>query len=44
MEAPEGCPSEVYEIMKLSWDLDPDKRPTFATVLKKLDSLKLITV
>lgn len=40
MEAPEGCPSEVYEVMKIAWDLDPEKRPTFAVVLKKLEQLR----
>lgn len=44
MEAPEGCPSEIYEIMKQSWDLDPDKRPTFALILKKLEHLKTLAV
>jgi c-src tyrosine kinase len=44
MEAPEGCPSEVYEIMKLAWDLDPERRPSFASVLKKLEHLKTLTV
>jgi len=44
MEAPEGCPSEVYEIMKQSWDLDPAKRTTFSIILKKLDHLKTLTV
>ncbi|XP_053211682.1 tyrosine-protein kinase CSK-like isoform X2 [Panonychus citri] len=44
MEAPEGCPSEIYEIMKQSWDLDPDNRPTFALILKKLEHLKTLAV
>lgn len=43
MEAPEGCPSEVYEIMKQAWDLEPEKRPTFALILKKLEHLKTLT-
>ncbi|XP_074601513.1 C-terminal Src kinase [Brevipalpus obovatus] len=44
MEAPEGCPSEIYEIMKQSWNLDPEKRPTFALILKKLEHLKTTAV
>ncbi|KAI1301864.1 Tyrosine-protein kinase CSK [Halotydeus destructor] len=44
MEAPEGCPSEIYEIMKQAWDLDVEKRPAFAVVLKKLEHLKTLTV
>ena len=44
MEAPEGCPSEIYEIMKQSWDLDPDNRPTFSLILKKLEHLKTLAI
>lgn len=44
MEAPEGCPSEVYEIMKQAWDLDHEKRPTFESILRKLEHLKSITI
>lgn len=40
MEAPEGCPPEVYEIMRQAWDLNPDKRPTFYEVKMKLGQLK----
>ncbi|XP_018322667.1 tyrosine-protein kinase CSK isoform X2 [Agrilus planipennis] len=44
MEAPEGCPPEVYEIMRQAWDLNPDNRPTFKEVKSKLQQLKLTTV
>ncbi|CAG9855443.1 unnamed protein product [Phyllotreta striolata] len=40
MEAPEGCPSEVYEIMRQAWDLNPEKRPNFHEVKGKLGHLK----
>ncbi|XP_018576059.1 tyrosine-protein kinase CSK [Anoplophora glabripennis] len=40
MEAPEGCPPEVYEIMRQAWDLNPDKRPNFHEVKSKLGHLK----
>ncbi|GFS62762.1 tyrosine-protein kinase CSK [Trichonephila inaurata madagascariensis] len=43
MEAPEGCPSEMYDIMKQAWDLEPDNRPTFADILKRLEHLRVIT-
>ena len=36
MEPPDGCPSEVYSIMKLAWDWDPMKRPTFEEIRSKL--------
>nr|AII97918.1 BLTX554 [Nephila pilipes] len=43
MEAPEGCPSEIYDIMKQAWDLESDNRPTFAEILKRLEHLRAIT-
>ncbi|KAF4532664.1 hypothetical protein B566_EDAN002899 [Ephemera danica] len=44
MEAPEGCPPEVYEIMKQAWDLQPEKRPTFKEVKGKMAHLRTLTV
>ncbi|KAK6644096.1 hypothetical protein RUM43_000362 [Polyplax serrata] len=44
MEAPEGCPQEVYEIMRQTWDLQPEKRPSFKEVKTKLGLLKSLTV
>ncbi|RZF49262.1 hypothetical protein LSTR_LSTR002883 [Laodelphax striatellus] len=44
MEAPEGCPPEVYEIMRLAWDLLPEKRPNFKDVKSKLVQLKATTL
>lgn len=37
MEAPEGCPAQVYTIMKDAWELEPEKRPTFADSRDSLD-------
>lgn len=44
MEAPEGCPPEIYTIMKEAWELSPESRPTFKSVLAKLNNLRSITV
>ncbi|KAJ9584755.1 hypothetical protein L9F63_020905 [Diploptera punctata] len=44
MEAPEGCPPEVYELMRQAWDLLPDKRPSFRDVKNKLEQQKSLTV
>ncbi|XP_071447294.1 tyrosine-protein kinase CSK [Hetaerina americana] len=44
MEAPDGCPPEVYDIMKRAWDLQPEKRPSFKEIETKLGLLKAITV
>jgi len=40
MESPEGCPREVYSIMKETWDASPASRPTFAVVAKRLQALR----
>ncbi|XP_046747462.1 tyrosine-protein kinase CSK isoform X1 [Diprion similis] len=41
MEPPDGCPPEVYEIMRQAWDLQPEKRPTFYDIKVKLGQLKI---
>jgi hypothetical protein len=43
MEQPEGCPAEIYEMMKQCWDLNPLKRPTFRELAAKLSNLKALT-
>ncbi|KAH8272516.1 hypothetical protein KR026_000172 [Drosophila bipectinata] len=43
MEAPEGCPPEIYEMMRQAWDLNPAKRPTFAELKVKLQLLNNAT-
>lgn len=44
MEAPDDCPPEVYKLMKEAWDLDPQKRPNFHEVLKRLMQLQHTTL
>ncbi|XP_063229696.1 tyrosine-protein kinase CSK [Bacillus rossius redtenbacheri] len=44
MEAPEGCPPEIYEMMRQAWDLLPDRRPSFHDLKGRLEQLKLITI
>jgi c-src tyrosine kinase len=44
MEAPEGCPPEIYNVMKQAWELNPENRPTFKAVLHTLDNQRSITV
>ncbi|EDV93460.1 tyrosine-protein kinase CSK isoform X2 [Drosophila grimshawi] len=43
MEAPEGCPPEIYEMMRQAWELNPAKRPTFAELKVKLQHLNNAT-
>lgn len=40
MEAPEGCPKEIYDIMQTTWDKDPAVRPNFAEIKIRLDALR----
>jgi c-src tyrosine kinase len=41
MEAPEGCPAQVFNIMKDAWNLDEDKRPTFVKARDSLEKFKI---
>lgn len=40
MEAPEGCPGAIYNIMKRAWSAQAKDRPSFADVLIELDKLE----
>lgn len=40
MEAPEGCPQQVYTIMKEAWELDPAARPTFHQAKENLNAFR----
>jgi len=40
MEAPEGCPKRIYEVMKKAWDLKKDLRPSFGDVTNTLDLIR----
>lgn len=44
MEAPDCCPPEVYQLMKESWDLDCNLRPTFHEACKRLSHLQQLTL
>ncbi len=37
MQAPQGCPPPLYDIMLECWYKDPLKRPTFETLQWKLE-------
>lgn len=39
MEAPEGCPPGIYDVMKKTWELDPEERPGFKEVRLILERL-----
>lgn len=40
MDKPEDCPDDVYDIMLTVWDINPDKRPSFKSLSKKLDQMR----
>lgn len=43
MEAPEGCPDGIYDIMRAAWSIDPEQRPSFASVLSSLREIQTST-
>jgi len=40
MEKPDGCPDEIYGVMKDAWEYDRTLRPTFSNTLIKLNKIK----
>lgn len=40
MDAPEGCPAKIYDIMRRAWSAEPKDRPSFADVLKEIEKLE----
>ncbi|OCT87060.1 tyrosine-protein kinase CSK [Xenopus laevis] len=40
MDAPDGCPPVVYDVMKQCWHLDPKQRPTFRKLREQLEHIK----
>ena len=40
MEKPDGCPDEIYSLMKETWQKDRTLRPTFSATLARLHKLK----
>ncbi|GAU93147.1 hypothetical protein RvY_05131 [Ramazzottius varieornatus] len=39
MEAPEGCPPEIYDMIRAAWEPVPEARPTFNDLSSRLESL-----
>uniref|UniRef100_A0A8D0D297 Tyrosine-protein kinase n=1 Tax=Sander lucioperca TaxID=283035 RepID=A0A8D0D297_SANLU len=37
MEAPEDCPPSVYSVMRICWEQEPRRRPTFHKLREKLE-------
>jgi hypothetical protein len=40
MEKPDGCPDEIYALMKECWEFDRTLRPTFSQTVVKLREIK----
>lgn len=40
MDAPDGCPPVVYDLMKQCWTLDPAMRPSFRMLREKLQHIR----
>ncbi|XP_075416738.1 tyrosine-protein kinase ABL1 isoform X2 [Tenrec ecaudatus] len=39
MEWPEGCPEEVYELMRACWQWNPSDRPSFAEIHQAFETM-----
>ncbi|XP_062504451.1 uncharacterized protein LOC134181228 [Corticium candelabrum] len=37
LERPENCPEEIYEIMSQCWDVYPESRPSFTSIVELLE-------
>ncbi|CAH2273401.1 tyrosine- kinase CSK [Pelobates cultripes] len=40
MDAPDGCPPVVYDVMKQCWHLDTNQRPSFRKLREQLEHIK----
>lgn len=40
MEAPDGCPSAIYDIMKRAWSAESKDRPSFAETLEEIEKIE----
>ena len=41
MEPPNGCPTEITDLMRQAWHADPDWRPSFNEALDRLNCAKI---
>ncbi|XP_050310203.1 fibroblast growth factor receptor 1 isoform X2 [Anthonomus grandis grandis] len=39
LERPETCTDQLYDLMRDCWHKDPDKRPTFGNIARRLDNV-----
>lgn len=39
MPRPEGCPAEIYKLMRECWSFEADQRPTFKEIKQRLESM-----
>lgn len=39
MDAPDGCPDNIYRIMQDSWNKDPSQRPNFTRIERQIDTM-----
>ena len=42
MDAPEGCPDEIYSIMQKCWNIEPRRRPSFEDINKLLSGISFV--
>jgi len=39
MKRPPSCPLNVYELMQTTWQCEPENRPTFSRIVRKLEDI-----
>ena len=44
MDRPEGCPIDVYHLMRRSWMWDPKDRPSFLEARHMLDNILSVSM
>lgn len=41
LEKPKNCPNEMYNLMKICWQFDPEERPVFHSIFGIINSLMM---
>ena len=42
MDAPDGCPEEIYSVMRKCWQFEPKDRPPFEKIKEELRGISFV--